>query len=74
MSTIVTRKCQLVLISKLYKYSDSPNVVQTLISHAIKGSSKQLCKTLKMKVIDAPNAGEGYKKIRKCCQLAVSTV
>uniref|UniRef100_A0A3Q3KMZ5 Tc1-like transposase DDE domain-containing protein n=1 Tax=Monopterus albus TaxID=43700 RepID=A0A3Q3KMZ5_MONAL len=38
------------------------------------GSSKQLCKTLKMKVIDAHNAGEGYKKIAKRCQLAVSTV
>ena len=38
------------------------------------GSSKQLCETLKMKVIDAHNAGEGYKKIAKRCQLAVSTV
>ena len=49
--------------------------LQTLCEHsATMGSSKQLCKTLKMKVIDAHNAGEGYKKIAKRCQLAVSTV
>ena len=32
------------------------------------------CVKLKMKVLDARNAGDGYKKIAKCCQLAVSTV
>jgi len=62
---------KLMPISKLYKYSDSSNLAQTLISHAIIGSSK-LYKTLKMKVIDAHNAGEDNDK--KCCQLAVSTV
>uniref|UniRef100_A0A8C5DSB5 Transposase n=1 Tax=Gouania willdenowi TaxID=441366 RepID=A0A8C5DSB5_GOUWI len=48
---------------------------QTLYKHsATMGSSKKLCKTEKIKVIDAHNAGEGYKKIAKRFQLAVSTV
>ena len=38
------------------------------------GSSKQLCKNLKMKVIDVHSAGDGHEKIAKRCQLAVSTM
>lgn len=54
---------------------DSSNLVHTLV--VIQQPwvpSKHLCKTLKMKVIDAHNAGEGYKEIAKRCQLAVRNV
>ncbi|KAJ8353635.1 hypothetical protein SKAU_G00212020 [Synaphobranchus kaupii] len=38
------------------------------------GFSKQLPSTLKIKIIDAHKAGEGYKKMAKCIQVAVSSV
>lgn len=36
-------------------------------------SSMQQTKDLKMKIIDVYKAGEGYKKMCKCFQLAIST-
>lgn len=38
------------------------------------GSDKQLSGDLKMNLIDAYNAEEGYKKISKHFQLTISTV
>ena len=38
------------------------------------GSSKQLPSTLKMKIIEAHKAGEGYKKIAKHFEVAISSV
>ena len=38
------------------------------------GTSKPLPRTLRTKVIDVHKAGEGYKKIAKCLQVAGSSV
>ena len=73
MSTTVIRKCQLVPVSKLYKYSESSNLVHTLVNSQQPWVPLSSCVRLKMNVIDAHNAGED-KKIPKRCQLAVSTV
>ncbi|CAJ0961714.1 unnamed protein product [Ranitomeya imitator] len=39
-----------------------------------KGSSKQLPRTLKMKMVEAHKSGEGCKKIAKCFQVVLSSV
>ena len=57
-------------ISKLYKFSDSSNL--SLKSTAM-GSSKQLPRILNNQIIDAHKAGEGYKNVAKCFQVAVSS-
>ena len=74
MSTTAINKCHLVLLSKLYTYSHSSNLVHTLVNTQQSSLPLSSCGRLKIKLIDGHNAGEGYKKIVKYCQLALSTL
>lgn len=50
------------------------DLVEGLIKHGLIGSSKQMIQMLKMKLINASEAREGYKELSKCSQLAISAV
>lgn len=56
---------------KGFKCPDSSDLAPTI---STMGSSKQLSRKLKLKIVDAHKAGEGYKKIAKRFQMPISSV
>lgn len=56
---------------KGFKSPNSSNLAPTI---STMGSSKQLARTLKLRIVDAHKAGEGYKKIAKRYQMPISSV
>lgn len=59
------------VILKGFKCPDSSDLAPTI---STMGSSKQLCRTLKLKIVDTHKAGESYKKIAKRFQMPISSV
>lgn len=56
---------------KGFKWPDSSDLAPTI---STMGSSKQLSRKLKLKIVAAHKVGEGYKKIAKHFQMSISSV
>ncbi|CAJ0960566.1 unnamed protein product [Ranitomeya imitator] len=67
--TIIIKKGQVIQIPQLYKNPDTSNLVPK--TAAIE-SSMQMPRTLTIKMVEAHKPEEGYKKIVKCIQVALS--